>query len=66
MPNFPRPAVERRFWRSLQAGRHLLVPGPRRIGKTTLLKEALRRPQEGFHPVYVFVESVDSTDSTPR
>jgi hypothetical protein len=66
MPNFPRPAVERRFWRSLQAGRHLLVPGPRRIGKTTLLKEALRRPQEGFHPVYVFVESVDSTDELYR
>jgi len=63
---FPRPALEVRFWRALEGGGHLLIPGPRRIGKTTLLKRALENPRPGFYPVYVFVESVDSADELFR
>lgn len=59
-PIYRRPEIEERFWRRLQDGKHLLIPGPRRIGKTTLLKQALKEPRPGFHPVYAFVESVDS------
>jgi len=63
---FPRPALEARFWRALEGGGHLLIPGPRRIGKTTLLKQVLENPRPGFYPVYVFVESVDSTGELYR
>ena len=63
---FPRPALEARFWRALEGGDHLLIPGPRRIGKTTLLKQVLENPRPGFYPVYVFVESVDSADEFYR
>lgn len=63
---FPRPDLEDSFWRGLKSGSHLLIPGPRRIGKTTLLKEALTRPRDGFFPVYIFVESVDSVDELYR
>ena len=66
MSIFPRPALEKRFWRALKEGYHLLIPGPRRIGKTTLLKQALKNPHPEFYPVYVFVESVDSSDELYR
>jgi hypothetical protein len=66
MPTFLRPNLEDAFWRSLESGSHLLIPGPRRIGKTTLLKQALARPRFDFSPVYVFVESVDSVDELYR
>ncbi len=66
MSTFPRPKLEDAFWRALQSGSHLLIPGPRRIGKTTLLKQALARPSADFFPVYVFVESVDSVDELYR
>ncbi len=66
MSTFPRPKLEDAFWRDLRSGSHLLIPGPRRIGKTTLLKQTLARPVAGFFPVYVFVESVDSVDELYR
>ena len=66
MSTFLRPNLEVAFWRALQSGSHLLIPGPRRIGKTTLLKQALAQPSADFFPVYVFVESVDSVDELYR
>ena len=66
MSTFLRPNLEDNFWRALHSGSHLLIPGPRRIGKTTLLKQALARPSADFFPVYVFVESVDSVDELYR
>ena len=66
MSTFLRPNLEDAFWRALRSGSHLLIPGPRRIGKTTLLKQALARPSADFFPVYVFVESVDSVDELYR
>ncbi len=66
MSTFPRLNIEDAFWRALESGSHLLIPGPRRIGKTTLLKQALARPRADFFPVYVFVESVDSVDELYR
>ncbi|RKT47378.1 AAA family ATPase [Thiocapsa rosea] len=66
MSTFPRPNLEDAFWRALESGSHLLLPGPRRIGKTTLLKQALAQPRTDFFPVYVFVESIDSVDELYR
>jgi len=66
MSTFLRPNLEDAFWRALESGSHLLIPGPRRIGKTTLLKQALARPGADFFPVYVFVESIDSVDELYR
>src|SRR5256712_12770977 len=44
----------RRLVERLEDGQHVLIAGPRRIGKTSLLLEALRRlRRKGHHTAYV-------------
>ena len=35
---FQRPRLEQQFWKKLQTGSHLLISAPRRVGKTSFLK----------------------------
>src|SRR5881409_213416 len=49
-----REAYLRRLVDRLEDGNHVLVAGPRRIGKTSIILEALRRlKRRGAHTAYV-------------
>lgn len=48
------------FIERLNEGAHLLLTAPRRIGKTSLLKEAARRLQGNFVCLYVDLEKAES------
>jgi len=49
-----------RFIDAIDRCAHLLVTAPRRTGKTSLLKEAARRFEDGYHWVYIDLEACES------
>jgi uncharacterized protein len=53
-----RPRLVRKFWKHVSAGEHLLMAAPRRVGKTSFMRDAEEHPEPGFHPIYLIVESV--------
>jgi len=53
-----RPRLVRKFWKHVSAGEHLLMAAPRRVGKTSFMREVEELPEPGFHPIYLIVESV--------
>jgi hypothetical protein len=53
-----RPRLVRKFWKHVANGEHLLIAAPRRVGKTSFMREVENSPEPGFHPIYLIVESV--------
>lgn len=56
---FPRSLITKKIWRKLNNGEHLLITAPRRVGKTTILKDMVNNPQDGYIVKYIIVQSVD-------
>ena len=51
------------LWERLEAGEHVLLLAPRRVGKTSLMLELRRRPHPKWHVIYVDVEgAADAAD----
>ena len=48
-----------RLWSRLDGGEHLLMLAPRRVGKTSLMRELHRDPPADWDVVYVDVEGAD-------
>ncbi len=51
-----RPYLDDRFWKSIQNGSHLLVSAPRRVGKTSFLRNT---SNEDFQKKYLTTESIN-------
>ncbi len=49
------------LWRQLE-GNNVLLLAPRRFGKTGIMHHALKRPKDGFLPLYLDLEDVDSPE----
>lgn len=56
---FGRKDLVEHLWRQLD-GNNVLLLAPRRFGKTGVMRHALLRPRQGFVPVYLDLEDVDS------
>ena len=51
------------LWEHLEAGEHVLLLAPRRVGKTSLMLELRRRPHPKWHVIYTDVEgAADAAD----
>ena len=51
------------LWERLEAGEHVLLLAPRRVGKTSLMLELRRRPHPKWHVIYTDVEgAADAAD----
>ena len=51
------------LWERLEAGEHVLLLAPRRVGKTSLMLELRRRPPTNWHVIYIDVEgAADAAD----
>lgn len=48
------------IWDAVEAGSHILLAAPRRVGKTSIMYHMLDRPKEGYIVAYVDTESADS------
>lgn len=57
---FPRPKDEKRLWRQIEQGSHILLLAPRRVGKTSLITYLKDNPKSGYAVIYVFVQACNS------
>ena len=45
------------FWREIMKGSHILFTAPRRVGKTSVMKDLVANPPDNFICIYEDVES---------
>lgn len=55
---FERPKVISRITRSLEAGNHIYLSAPRRVGKTSIMNYLQDNQWEGWHFIYEITESI--------
>ena len=58
---YGRQALLDHLWRTI-ASNNILLLAPRRFGKTGVMRHVLKRPQDGYLPIYFDLEDVDSPD----
>lgn len=52
-----RPNLNKEFWREIEKGSHILFIAPRRVGKTSVMKDMVTNPPEGYNCIFENVES---------
>ena len=57
-----REAVNEYFWREVKKGNHILFVAPRRVGKTSIMKDLAQNCPDGFSCLYQDIEGVRSRD----
>ena len=55
-----REAINEYFWREVNKGNHILFVAPRRVGKTSIMKDLAENCPEGFACIYQDIEGVKS------
>lgn len=55
-----REYINDNFWREVYKGNHILFVAPRRVGKTSIMKDLADNCPEGFAGIYENIEGVDS------
>jgi len=48
------------FWQEVEKGNHILFVAPRRVGKTSIMKDLAENPIKGYSCIYQDIESVKS------
>ena len=52
-----RPYLNDEFWREIEKGCHIHFTAPRRVGKTSVMKDLAANPKMGLNCIYENVES---------
>ena len=52
-----RPHINKEFWERIANGEHLLICAPRRVGKSSVMKDLAKSPPEGYLVIYQNIES---------
>jgi uncharacterized protein len=55
-----REHINNYFWQEVIKGNHILFVAPRRVGKTSIMKDLADNPPEGFYCIYQNIEGVKS------
>lgn len=53
-----RETINDQFWREVRKGNHILLVAPRRVGKTSMMKDLVANCPEGFSAIYEDIEGV--------
>ncbi len=59
---FPRVQVTEEIWEKLDCGAHILLVAPRRVGKTSILRDLEAHAKEGYQVMYFTCESAHSIE----
>ena len=57
---FKRPGINEDFWSEVKKGNHILFVAPRRVGKSSVMKDLVEDCPEGFYCIYQDIEGVKS------
>ncbi len=60
---FPRENIINKIYRRLDAGSHVFLAAPRRVGKTSIMRFMEDHPRPGFHFVYIITESAHDSEA---
>jgi len=52
-----RPEINKQFWNAINNGEHILFTAPRRVGKSSVMKDLVKDAPEGIIVIYQDVES---------
>jgi len=63
---FPRPNITNEIWEKLNSGSNLLIVGPRRVGKSSILFNLLDEPKANHIVIYYTSESVNNENEFYR
>src|ERR1700742_3928653 len=55
-----RKYINEEFWREVKKGNHILFVAPRRVGKTSIMKDLAANCPDGFVCIYEDIEDVKS------
>lgn len=55
-----REYINEYFWREVKKGNHILFVAPRRVGKTSIMKDLADNPPEGYICMYQDIESIQT------
>lgn len=59
---YNRAHLDTKFWKAIRSGSHVLVSAPRRIGKTSFLKNVVNKGQKGYIIKYHITESINDSN----
>jgi len=57
-----RPEINKLFWHAIANGEHILFTAPRRVGKSSVMKDLVQRAPDGVIAIYQNVESDKRSD----
>jgi len=60
---FERPKLNEKFWRLLEKSNHINIAAPRRIGKTSLMKDILNKGKDDYKIIYTITESINDANA---
>lgn len=60
---FPRTRIINLIYRRLDAGSHIFMAAPRRVGKTSIMRFLEDNPREGYHFAYIITEAAHSSEA---
>jgi len=60
---FKRDKLINKIYRKLDAGDHIFMAAPRRVGKTSIMRYLEDHPRESYHFIYLTVESVHEVET---
>src|SRR5258708_9494497 len=61
-----RDYINEYFWREVKKGNHILFVAPRRVGKSSIMKDLAENCPEGFVCIYQSIEGVSSRNEFYR
>ena len=59
---FKRPIINENFWHEVKKGNHILFVAPRRVGKSSVMKDLVLDCPEGYYCIYQDIEGVKTKD----
>lgn len=57
---FNRPQIVEEIWQELEKGNYILIAAPRRVGKTSIMKYMIEKPNSGYRLVFENIQSASS------
>src|SRR5580658_4406473 len=55
---FRRDYINEEFWREIKKGNHILFVAPRRVGKTSIMKDLADNPEAEYYCIYQNIQGI--------
>ncbi len=60
---YQRNEIENEIWQEIQKGNNILIAAPRRVGKTSVMKNLVENKKEGYKLIFRNVQGIDNEEN---